>query len=298
MKNSIIQISSIIILILTLGCEKYDNNFDIDINDGFSLIINDSIIYNSNSIDFYDFSSHLIYLKSGNNFTYSIYGTFSILVDNEEVYTGQVCPTYSSCLPYGAFVQSVPNFYNDYIIPIGFNQTIDTLGNIIDDPRNDSRIIEALKKYNQYKEGLSSEILSVQKQIDNKIKIIIQLTNLGSDKLLYLDPDKMGLGLFHYFTNGLIIKDSQNNSYSHRVIFEIPEPWDSWKVDWLSVINENETKTVSLIYNDFDIMPSGEYTASFSYPGLTYQIKKEELQQNSGRIWLGQLNNTIIIDFE
>ena len=298
MRNSTTLINVIIFLVLTLGCEKNDNNIDTKIKDGFSLIINDSITYNSNSIDFYDFSTHLIYLKAGNKFTYSNRGTFSILVDNEDIYTGQMFPMYSSYFPTGSFIQCAPNFYNDYIIPIGFNQIIDTAGNTIDDPRNDSRIIEALKKYNQYKQGLSSDIISVQKLSDNKIKITFELTNLDSEDLQFLDPDKMGLGLFHYFTNGLIIKDTQNNFYTHKLTTEKPEPWDSWTTDWLTVINGNETKTISLIYNNFDILPSGEYTASFSYPGLSHQIEKEELQQNNGRIWLGQLNNTKIIDIE
>ena len=298
MKNSTILLNAIILIILTLGCEKSDNDLDTEIKDGFSLIINDSITYNSNSIDFYDFSSHLIYLKTGNNFSYSNRGTFSIKVDNEEIYTGQMFPMYSSYIPRGPVIRCAPTFYNDYIIPIGFNQFIDTVGNSNDDPRNDSRIIEALRKYNQYKKGLSSEILSVQKLTDNKVKITLGLTNLDSDNLLYLNPYKMGLELFHYFTNGLIIKDSQNNSYTHKLTIEEPEPWDSWKTDWLTVIKGNETKTISVIYNDFDILPSGEYTALFNYPGLSSQIEKEELKQNSGRIWLGQLNNTKTIDIE
>jgi len=297
MKNSAILTNAFLILILTLSCDKVDNVIDTEIKDGFSLVINDSITYNSNSIDFYDFSSHLIYLKTANNFSYSNRGTFSILVDEQEIYTGQMFPMYSSYLPTGAFIRCTPTLYNDYIIPIGFNQIFDTEGNSNDDPRNDSRIAEALKKYNQYKKGLSSEILSVQKISDNKIKITVELINLDSDNLLFLDPDKMGFELFHYFTNGLIIKDSQNNFYTHKLKVKEPDPWDSWKTDWLTVIKGNESKTFSLIYNDFDIFPSGEYTASFNYPGLSYQIVKKELQQNRGRIWLGQLNNTKTIYF-
>lgn len=298
MKNLTILINTIIILIITLGCEKSDNDLDIEIKDGFSLVINDSITYNSNSIDFYDFSSHLIYLKAGNNFIFSNRGAFSVLVDNELIYTGQMFPGYSSYLPMGPVIHCAPTFYGDYIIPIGFNQFIDSTGNSNKDPRDDSRIIEALKRYKQCKKGLTSKILSVQKLSNNKVQITIQLTNLDSESLLYLDPDKMGLELFHYFTNGLLIRDSQNNSYTHKLTTEEPEPWDSWKTNWLTMINTDETKIISMTYNDFDILPSGEYTALFSYPGLSSQIEKEELQQNNGRIWLGQLTNTEIIDIE
>jgi hypothetical protein len=280
---------------LAQSCEKREDKYDAEIKDGFSLIINDSIIYNSNSIDFYDFSSHLIYLKSGNIFSYSNQGPFSIRVDDEEIYTGQMFPVYSSYYPTGSYIRCSPSFYNDYIIPIGFNKIIDSEGNSNDDPRNDSRIVEALEKYMQYKKGLSSKILSVKKISDNKIEIMLELKNLDSDNILFLDPDKMGLELFHYFTNGLIIKDSLNNSYTHKLTIEEPSPWDSWKIDWLTVINGNETKTISVIYDNFDFLPSGEYTALFNYPGLSFQIKKEELQQNNARIWLGELNNSLAV---
>jgi len=298
MRYLTILLCTIIILTLTLGCEKNDNDIVTEIKDGFSLIINDSITYNSNSIDFYDFSSHLIYLKSGNVFSFSNLGAFLIQVDNEEIYTGQMFPMYSSYMPTGVYIRCAPTFYNDYIIPIGFSQIIDNDGNSIEDPRNDSRIIDALKKYNQFREGLSSEIISIQQIADNKVKINLELTNLESDNLLYLDPDKMGLELFHYFTNGLIIRDSDNNSYMHKLTSQKPEPWDSWTADWLTVISGNETKIISIIYNDFDLIPSGEYTASFNYPGLSHQIEKEVLQQNNGRIWLGEVINTKVIDIE
>lgn len=298
MRKSKVLFYAIGFLVLTIGCEKNDNDIETEIKDGFCLIINDSIIYNSNSIDYYDFSSHLIYLKTGNIFSFANRGTFKIQVDNEDIYTGQMFPMYSSYMPSGSYIRCAPTFYNDYVIPIGFSQIIDQEGNSNDDPRNDSRIINALKKFNQYREGLSCEIISVQKITDNKVKITLALTNLESGNLLYLDPDKMGLELFHYFTNGLIIRDSQNNSYIHKLTTKEPKPWDSWTTDWLTLINGNETKTISIIYNDFDFLPSGEYTAFFNYPGLRHQIEKEELQQNNGRIWLGELINTKIIDIE
>jgi hypothetical protein len=294
MRKLTVIFHAIVFLILALSCEENDN----EIKDGFSLVINDSITYNSNSIDFYDFSSHLIYLKSGDSFSFSNRGTFKIQVDNKEIYTGQMFSMYSSYLPSGVYIRCAPTFYKDYIIPIGFSQIIDTEGNSIEDPRNDSRIIDALEKHNQYREGLSSEIISVQKIMDNKVKITLELSNLDTDNLLYLDPDKMGLGLFHYFTNGLIIRDSQRNSYTHKLTTQKPEPWDSWKADWLTVINGNETKTISILYNDFDLLSEGEYTASFSYPGLSHQIELEDLQQKNGRIWLGELYNIKTIDIE
>jgi hypothetical protein len=45
-----------------------------------------------------------------------------------------------------------------------------------------------------------------------------------------------------------------------------------------------------LTYNDFENVTPGTYKATFGFPGLSYQVSKDELQQNDARIWLGELN--------
>jgi hypothetical protein len=295
MKNPIILIFAAIIMIPTISGKEVDNNSDVEINNGFSLVINDSITYNSKHIDFYDFSSNLIYLKDGYNFSSSGFGTFKVLVDNEEIYTGRMHSMLSSRKPSGPVIQCAPSFYNDYIIPIRFYNGIEYPSK---DPRADLRIIKALKEQNQYKKGLACEILSVQRLSNNKIKINLQLTNFDSDKLLFLDQDKMGLELFHFFTHGLVLKDSLNNTFMHNLTTKKPEPWDAWQNDWLSEINSNETKTISITYNSFGNIPVGQYTTIFEYPGLRYQVDKDELLQDNGRIWLGELHTTKLIDIE
>ena len=297
MKNLIISINSVVLLVLALGCENKDNDPNPSIDNEFSIRFSDSSTYNSNSIDFYDFSSHLIYLKAGNNYSCKTQGEFSVFVDKEEIYKGQMFPLYSSTMPIGPYVACAPTFYNDYIIPVDFNQVIDNEGEPIDDPRYDPEIIKSLKEHNLYKEGLSCEVRLVEKLSKNEVKITIELTNLDSENLLILDPDKMGLELFHYFTNGLILKDSQNNSYTHNLTIESPDSLDTWKEDWLTVIEGHKSKTFSLIYSDFVFVPMGKYTAEFCYPGLK-QVEKEELFQSNGRIWLGKLESSKVIDIE
>lgn len=291
-------LTTALILLIIISCEKDDNDLNIGNQTGFSLHINDSIVYNSNQIDFYDFSSHLIYLKNGNSFSYSNRGVFKVLVNNSEIYTGQMFPGYSSYLPMGPVIHCAPTFYGDYIIPIGFNQFIDSVGDSNEDPRNDSRIIETLKKNNQYREGLSCEILSVQKISSNNVKINLQLTNNDSDNLLYLDPDKMGLGLFHYYTNGLLLQDLSNKTFMHQLTITQPDPWDTWENDWLSIITSNESKTISIIYDNFETITTGQFEAFFNFPGLGSQVDKEDLQQDNGRVWLGQLQMKKKIEFE
>jgi hypothetical protein len=285
---------SLIILIFVISCEKGDD-LNLEVASGFKLELNDSIVFSSNQIDFYDFSSHLIYLKDGNSFTYSNDGFFKVLVDSSVIYRGSVSTFYSSYFSMGSVIYCAPNFYNNCIIPIGFNQYVDSNGDSNVDPRNDARIIDALKKNNQYRAGLSCKILSVQKTDSKTVKVDLQLTNNDSDDLLYLDPYKMGLGLFHYFTNGLIISDLFHNSYTHRLSINRPNPWNLWRIEWLSTIKSKETKSILIVYDDFDAIPIGQFEVMFTFPGLSYQIDKSNLRQDNGRIWLGeiQLKKTI-----
>ena len=285
-----------VILLLIISCEK-DDNLRLDNQSGFRLEISDSIIFNSNQIDFYDFSSHLIYLKDGHSFSYSKSGFFNVFVDSSLIYKGQMLPMYSSLMPMGPVINCSPTFYDKSIISIGFNQIIGLDGSSNIDPRNDERIINVLKKSGQYRAGLTCNIITIQKLSSNTVKIEIQLTNHDLDNLLYLDPNKMGLGLFHYFTNGLILRDLSYNSYSHKLTKLQPEPWNSWNIEWLSIIKSNETKTISIIYDNFETTPVGQYEANFIFPGLTYQIDKSNLNQDNGRIWLGKIQMKKKIDF-
>lgn len=295
MKSPLLSICTILLLFLVIGCHKGNDDLDQDIKDGFSLVINDSITYNSSHIDFYDLSAHLIYLKEGYRFSFTDGGTFSILIDNAVIYSGQMHPMYSSHFPVGPYIPCAPTLFNDYVIPIGFNHYADNEGDPNVDPREDTRIIEALKISNQCKEGLSSEILSISRLVD-RVEISMRLTNMDSENLLILDPNKMGIELFHYFTNGLIVYQASNSSYTHNLTSEKPVPWDQWKSEWFSVIGAYESKTVTLVYSDFDVFPSGSYTVWFNYPGLSYQVDQQDLQQPNGRIWLGQLHSTKVVN--
>ena len=282
---------SLIITLLITSCN--DDEFYSDIkNGGVWMKMGDGMIVGTSDIDYYDASTYKFYLKRDLPYLKKIEqgGSLSVFVDNTEIYKCTFYPSFSSAYPTGVYISSSPLFYPEFLLSIETN--------IIPDPRNDDRIIEALKKYDQYHEGLFFEIQSVSKS-NGKVIMNAELYNPDIFDYYYLDPDKMGMGLFHYFTNGLSFYDSNNNSYTNQETVTRPEPWNSWNKEWLSLIKSGERKKISLVYNNFEKMLPGNYRASFSFPGLTNQIKQKELlQQDSGRIWLGQLFVTkdVVID--
>jgi hypothetical protein len=281
------------VLTTLLSCEMENNDLNDDLTDGFCIIFGNEHVLNHAEIDFYDFSTHLIYLKNSSSFIkdYETGGGFKVYADRKEIYTGLIHPGYSSYLPSSPVIHSNPFYYQDHIIQIDFIQIFDSEGKIKPDIRADEKIAQALKKYNQYRVGLSVSINSLQYSSENnEVTIQLQLQNTDSFNYYYLDPEKMGMDLFHYFTNGLTVMDLINKkSYSHGIVPTHPEPWDAWKNEWLSMIESNENKLITLVYKNFDIIPSGEFKACFTFPGLTHQVAREDIQQGNGRIWLGKL---------
>jgi len=163
------------------------------------------------------------------------------------------------------------------------------------DPRSDKRIITALKKHGQYRAGLHCEIQSVQ--ISNgKVVLNFELSNSDIIDYYYLDPDKMGIGLFHYFTNGpTFINVPFTKHFTHQETVVHPVPWDSWEKGWLTLIKSGERKNISITYNHFDVIPAGKYKVYFEFPGLNYGISQQDLILNDGRIWLGSIGTEIDI---
>lgn len=278
--------------VLFVGCQKDEIDIYKELSDGFCIVANDKVILKHNDFEYYDYSSHLIYLKDNKSFVNDIenIGEFKVFAGKEEIYSGQTSSGYSSFLPSGPVIGTHPPLYNDNIVSIGFILFLDTLGNFLPDPREDERIVDALKKYNQFHAGLSCEIKSVQYLSSNNVKVELLLKNNDSFNYYFLDPEKTGVGLFHYFTNGLFIRDFDSyENYTHKIETVSADPWNTWKKDWLSIINGNESKVITINYDNFEDVPKGKYKATFEFPGLSFQIDKRDIIQDSGQIWLGEL---------
>ena len=257
--------------------------------EGFHMNTGNSVVLQQNEIDYYDASAHLIYLKTGHPLIKSLSGALiDIYVDNTLIYPCVLFPMMTSSYSRsGANIMSWPSLYPNNLVLIDFSDY-----NGVTDMRNDNRILDVLKKNGKFHEGLTCEIQSVQVTTDSKVKLDLTLTNNDIFDYYYLDPIKTGLKLFHYFTTGLILTDSQKNSFMQRGGSIQPVPWNSWDKGWLSLIKTGEKSNISIVYDQFDVIPAGIYHASFIYPGLTHQVIKSEIQQAAGQIWLGEMTVT------
>lgn len=242
-----------------------------------------SLSYDYNEIELYDSSTHILYFKTYHpEFDKLTNQPFAFFVDGDSIYKGEFWPIYFSSHSSLPYIATYPLHYQNYALEIEIRENKP-------DPRHHPRFIQALKDRGLLHSGLLIKINSLETN-GSQITFSFDITNKDNSELLIFDPDKMGPNLFHYFTNGLIFRRlpwSASTTVKYPSL--TPSPWNSWKIDWLSNINPGEKKTFVISYPISSPLGPGEYNVSFEYPGLSFQVKREELNQTTGRIWLGDL---------
>lgn len=254
--------------------------------------IGENVIYDYSDIELYDSSTHILYFSDNHPELDKLrQSEFEVYVGTDVIFQGQFWPTYLSTLPQGIYIRNMPYFCQNFALRFDYR------GTTLPDLRNDARIVENLKKKDLLHSGLTVQMSSLE--ISGTLgKLTLIITNRDKSDLLILDPDKMGHKLFHYFTNGLSLRNMSDDSKFQSIHeWQSPEPWNSWSMDWLSRINPGESKSFTLNYSFSSDVAPGTYQAWFEYPGLSFQVAIDQLFQTSGRIWLGDItpNTTITV---
>lgn len=274
MKKSLLF--GILVLLILTSCEKLDNEvfFQIGSKDE----------YKFRDIELYDTSTHIIYFKKVHDeFKDILANTFAFLNDGEIIYKGSFVPGYSSSIPNSPFIMSPP-MYGNYALKI------ENWRSDIPDIRNDPQMISILNQHNLLHSGLAISSSSIEIK-GTQLIFKFTITNQDQSNLMIIDPDKTGPNLFHYFTNGLIIYDlDRNEIFKSKIQHQAPDPWNSWKIDWLSELKSGDSRQFTINYTTNNPLNPGEYNTTFEFPGLAYQVTNDQLNQGNSRIWLGAIN--------
>lgn len=286
MRKYLLIVSTIILSLIS--CESNKETPDQDI----VLKIGNDLKYKYSDIELYDSSTHILYFKELHpEFDKINQSTFTFLADGADVYTGSFWPAYFNSMPSGPFISS-PSFFQNYALRVE-NWRIDDKT----DPRNDPQLMQSLKEHNLLHSGLSVQINPPEIN-GTQLTLSFTVTNQDKSDLLILDLDKIGPNLFHYFTNGLTVRNLNSDIvFSSNIKYETPSSWNSWKIEWLSPIKSGDSRQFKIDYTISSPLYPGEYNAFFIFPGLEFQVAKEQLIQEAGRIWLGdvQINKSITI---
>lgn len=279
MKNLLVLLAFFILF--STACEKTDNDVFFKLGSGQEFTFSD--------IELYDTSTNILYFKKDQDYLEKMYqNSFAFMNKGEIIYQGSFHPGYSSSMPIGPFIWSPP--------AIGtYALKIDNWTNSNNpDVRKDPTLINILNQNSLLHSGLQISGSSINIQ-GSQLTFKFTITNKDQTDLMIIDPNKTGLNLFHYFTNGLYIYDSSNNEvFTSSIQHQSPDPWNSWKIEWLSELKTGESTEFTIVYSIDNPLASGEYETKFEFPGLGVggQISKDQLYQGNSRIWLGEISTT------
>lgn len=285
----------ILLLIMVAGCEiEKDPVYEpldpsLHLTDGFCLVSNSRVVLNHYDIDYYDYGAHLIYLKSPLDFEYEFKVPWiaTVYADSTSIYDLSFVSHAASYIPQGPVIWYPFWFYPEYTVHIDQAWIEWPPGPGYVDPREDTRIVEALKKHGQFRHGLQCEILSFWYNAEDGVILDLELRNEDPVNYYYWDPDKLGMEHYHYVTNGLRLLDESGQSYKHHVQ---SLSWETAGPDRMSLLEADSTLVLTITYEDFDEIPPGNYTAYFRFPGPSKVEKREDLDLEDGRIWLGDID--------
>ena len=259
----------------------------------------------SNDIEFYDWSSHCIYLKKDKSNYFPSYQTpYSI-------------PSNWSNRPYIVVANKKPRYVNYFmtlssvwLINIPYTGLLeirlypeDVIASYLSawmsftDPRNNDSVKTALIKKGLYHSGLE-----VSFDTTNPIKVIngdtttveytLWFKNNDSDNLYFFDPDKIDTQMFHFWNNGPAIKSSNYLYESNKKITKNLTSWDS---NWYTLLQSGESLKRTIRLKGYATIPNGSYSAQMLY-ACPEEIPKNVRINSQGRFWLGRtLSNRITI---
>jgi len=287
----------ILLVLISAGCETEKDPVykpldpSLHLTDGFCLLKNSRVVLNHYDIDYYDYSAHLIYLNDPGAFEEKFIGPGigSVCADSTWVYDLSYVTYAASYFPKGPVIWWPFFYYPDDIICI--DQAWPTVSEIAggDDPREDLRIVEALKKYGQFRHGIQFEMVSVQVNSPEDVVLELDLWNEDDVNYYYWDPGKIGMGPYHYRTFGLSLHDTVDGTrYKHGVNPVPPDSWEPMDLDYMSLLKSDSSVRLTITYDRFDTVPPGNYVAIFDFPAPTFVAAREDLDQADGQIWLGE----------
>ena len=257
-------------------------------------------------IQFYDWSSHCIYLKKNKDYLFPVPFTLEygisvwwnkILV---VVANGEICYKISGRhgippLPEMTYVQIYIQYPDDVLNicwPYPFAH----------DERNNDKVRKALIDSGLLHEGLQVTLDTVN-VIENSdtstIDYTFTLTNNDSDNLYVIDPDKSGLNQFYQYTNGVDFLNTETGKLYKTNYYGVIEPAqmhqtkDDWSPDWFTKLESGKSITRSEVLTRHIYFPLGEYAASFRYNG-PYGISKEKRTLPDGRYKVGDTRSNYL----
>ncbi|MFC2138459.1 hypothetical protein ACFLTE_09815 [Bacteroidota bacterium] len=284
----------IISILLISICTYFLHSCSSDDETSLRIEISDKYILTEKDVEFYDSSTCMLFLKEKISLQLTdsdIYSSkdFSIYIDNDFIYNGIFFPVYASMIsPSPIYIACYTHDSIDTDL-LHFKY-VDFPLNSIDD-RNNSILINLYKKNNLLRNGISCTIENIEpSSIDNSI-LNFELMIKNNDNYPYLIPDlsKISSDQFFMLSGGFNIKNYSTNE-------NIPQRLDNYildktimSLDNLTILNKKDKATFSVTAKYTSDIKKGTYSCELHFGNITYlNFIDLELNQNDGRVWIGE----------
>ena len=247
-------------------------------------------------IHFYDFSTHCIYLKTDKSDFFEnfkeyyqfpsswVEKPFVVVAGGERCYIGSFHGGLLSIAPVVPYMDEFDiGGYPEDVMHIS-----KAWGNS-QDTRNDERVKNSLIEANLYRAGLSLELNSVvilENADTSTVQYTFTITNNDQDNLYTIDPDLMGSERFHYFTNGVVLRNESTQDLLESQYKTTVSP-GFLQLEWFTKIESNQSIQKTVTLKGYPKIPKGDYTCDFRFPGPP--VKRDQRMLTDGRIWMGEI---------
>lgn len=226
---------------------------------------------------FYDWSSHMFFLKNEKEKAKYEGRNFVVKADDEPLFAGVFFSMLMSSIPQIPSIIAQDGVFDPMDV-VSFGQ----FGYIHSGNMNArQKFKNALVKAGLFKNGIEVALENVTKLSSAKLEYTFRVTNKDLENIYVLDPEKMSRERFFYFTNGISVKDEQTYYFSNSESIRT----DAIKNEWYVKLHPGESLTRTLTQDGFQFLPAGDVTCTFVFPGS--KVGKGEWLKTDGRIWLG-----------
>jgi len=271
-----------LIIMISNSC---DSDPEVELNDSeLEIEFSDGTILTENEIEFYDSSTHTFFLKS-DLVSQDALTNFKIRVDTDSILGGVFHSCVLSSMPPTPYYISDCFFSGHDVLTIGFYGKDE---NVL----NDSRILNSLIENNKFHKGLSCQIDSVTIiESAGKTDVVSTITIKNHDNIAYYIPDvnKMGDQYYTDYCGGLSFSNINTGLSSFIKDSNSDRQRDDIKIDDLSKLESNSEMTFTYTSRNYHEIPSGEYKVKARFMGIVYTASNFELNQDNGRIWVGEI---------
>jgi hypothetical protein len=280
------------------------------------LVLQDKPWIASEDIQRYDWSSHCLYLKKDVSIAWTrinLRGTpFVVVADGQRCYLGALWSLISSFVPEGnaAVIHGVGSRGQEDLLALNLMSVL-RKGESRIDVRDDPRVAKALRRQGQFHAGLQCSLDRVRVEYEKDTCSVVYtytVRNADEDDLYVLDPERIDPAFFHDFQNGVRGRDLDDNVTfgwpNPRKGAPQPTPWAKADVAWFSRLKKGESMTRIVTMDGLPRILPGKYECAFSLGspeylhGFTGTVKKEQRQLKDGRVWLGRIAATLMVDVQ